>query len=145
MRASSNLGRGRRAAARSARPARRFLASSIVAAIFCSAVARPAFAEIVRTDAELAGKNFCWALGADSEQYGRDHSYVYSYVFSYSVQIVLHGVWSIRDGVVTLKLDGGVTATRRYDIDGEHVTELTGSLMGSAAGGANRGVVGHVC
>ena len=104
----------------------------------CSALAPPACADIIRTDAALAGKNFCWLLGRDSEQYGRDHSYAYSFVASYSVQVVIHGTWTVsHDGLVTLKIDGGGTLVRRYDVNGEHVVELTGSV----GGGDN----GHVC
>jgi hypothetical protein len=117
---------------------RKLIAVMAAIGLASSALSPYANAEIVKSDAVLAGKNFCWSQGADSEQYGRDHTYVYSYLFSPNVQIVLHGVWTIsRDGAVTLKIDGGVTLIRRYDIDGEHVVELTGSL--------GSGSDGHVC
>jgi hypothetical protein len=105
-----------------------------------SAIVPPARAELIRSDAALAGKNFCWSSGSAFEQYGRDHSYVYSAPVSieYAVQSVVHGTWSIgRDGVVTLKIEGGWTLYRRYDVNGDHVAELSGSLGGGAEG--------HVC
>ena len=42
------------------------------AGMAASARATPACAEIVRTETELAGKNFCWSSGRDSEQYAAD-------------------------------------------------------------------------
>jgi hypothetical protein len=118
---------------------RRVVGATTALVIAAAAAATPALAEIITTDAGLAGKNFCWASGLDSEQYGRDHSYIYSYhMWSNSIQYVIHGAWTVgRDGVVTLKIEGGATLVRRYEIDGERVNELTGSL----AGGAD----GHVC
>ena len=121
---------------------RKVVAAMAAAGIASSAFAAPARAEIINTDAALAGRTFCWSLGWDSEQYGRDHSYVYSYHMTYwnQGQLVLHGSWTIsRDGTVTLKIDGGGTLTRRYDINGEHVFELNGTLVHS--GGAE----GHLC
>ena len=119
---------------------RRVFAAAAALGIAAGAPATPARAEIITTDAGLAGKNFCWWSGWDSEQYGRDHSYIYSYHISPNtdVQRVIHGAWTIaRDGTVTLKIDGGGTLTRRYDVNGEHVYELTGTLGG--------GGDGHVC
>ena len=110
------------------------------AGMAASARATPACAEIVRTEAELAGKNFCWSSGRDSEQYAADYSYAYSFHSSMNVniQFVIHGTWSIaRDGAVTLKIDGGGTLIRRYEIEGDRVNELTGTLN------VSRG--GHIC
>jgi hypothetical protein len=120
---------------------RKALATIAAAGMAASACATPASAEIIKTEAELAGKNFCWSSGYDSEQYGRDYSYAYSFhsLANVNIQFVIHGAWSIaRDGTVTLKIDGGGTLIRRYDIDGDRVNEVTGSL-GSLRGG------GFVC
>jgi hypothetical protein len=117
---------------------RKCFAAAAALGVASSALAWPARADIIVSDAALAGKNFCWFTGWDSEQYGRDHSYVYSYHANFDVQFVIRGVWTIaRDGAVTLKIDGGGTLVRRYEINGEHVKELTGSLGG--------GSDGHVC
>jgi hypothetical protein len=106
-------------------------------AMAAGASASPAGAEIIKSEAALAGKNFCWWSGWDSEQYGRDHTYVYSYHVQiwFPQQYVVRGTWSIgRDGTVTLKMEAGGTLVRRYDIDGDHVTELTGTLSGGSDG-----------
>jgi hypothetical protein len=119
---------------------RKAVAMIAAAGMAASVCAAPAQAEIVRTEAELAGKNFCWSSGRDSEQYGRDSSYVYSFhsLTNVNIQFVIHGAWSIaRDGTVTLKIDGGGTLIRRYDIDGDRVNELTGTIDSSGGG--------HVC
>lgn len=118
----------------------RLFAMAAAVSIASGAFATPARAEIVKTDAGLAGRNFCWLSGWDSEQYGRDHSYIYSYhMHDFNQgQIVIHGTWTIsRDGTVTLDIDGGGTLVRRYEIIDDHVNELTGTLRGAADG--------HVC
>ncbi len=96
-------------------------------------------ASIINSDAGLAGKRFCWSEGADQEHYGADHTYVhYSRPTSgqWDKQQSEKGTWSIsKDGTVTLKLDTG-TQSRRYDLSGSQVKELTGSLpnFGGAPG-----------
>ena len=90
----------------------------------------PTSAETIRTDAGLAGKTFCWSGGYDNEIYNRDHTYVYNYEDVSQKIYSTKGKWTIsKDGTVTIKADGGQTWLRRYDFDGEHVKELTGSLL----------------
>lgn len=116
---------------------RKLFAVTAVVALSCGAPTAPARAEIIRSDAALADKNFCWWSGWDSEQYGRDHSYVYSYhVHIWDThQIVVHGTWTIgRDGTITLTMEAGGTLIRKYDVDGDRVIELTGTLSGGADG-----------
>jgi len=110
------------------------LCTLIAAAGFASsACAIPASAEVITTDAGLAGKRFCWSGGADSETYNRDHTYVYIYMATVTAQAptTVKGTWAIsKDGTITLKLNGGGTAVRRYDaIDADHLKELTGTLL----------------
>jgi hypothetical protein len=89
-------------------------------------------AEIIKTDAGLAGQKFCWSQGFDTEIYGRDHTYVHTYRPSfqqYDKLLSEKGTWAIsKDGTITLKLDTG-TQTRRYDINGGQINELTNSLQ----------------
>jgi hypothetical protein len=89
-----------------------------------------ASAEIVRTDAGLAGASFCWF--ADQEKYGRDHTYVHYFrpaSGQWDKQLSEKGTWAIgKDGTVTLKLDSG-TQTRRYDITGGRIKELTNAIQ----------------
>jgi hypothetical protein len=90
----------------------------------------PAFAEIVKTDAGLAGKRICSSGGADTEVYNRDHTYVYNKEDIAQKYIATKGTWSIaKDGTVTIKTEGGGTWLRRYDVDGDNFKELTGSLL----------------
>jgi len=92
----------------------------------------PASAEIIKTDAGLAGQKFCWSQGWDQEIYGRDHTYVHYYrpaTGQWDKQSSEKGTWSIsKDGTVTLKLDTG-TQTRRYDVNGNQVKELTNAVQ----------------
>jgi hypothetical protein len=92
----------------------------------------PASAEIIKTDAGLAGQKFCWSQGWDQEKYNPDHTYVYYYrpaTGQWDKQLSEKGTWSIsKDGTVTLKLDSG-TKTRRYVINGNQVKELTKTLF----------------
>jgi hypothetical protein len=80
------------------------------------------FAEIIKTDAGMAGQKF----------YGRDHTYVHTFRPSfqqYDKMLSEKGTWAIsKDGTITLKLDTG-TQTRRYDINGGQINELTNSLQ----------------
>jgi hypothetical protein len=107
--------------------------STLIAAvgIASSSCVISAFAEIIKTDAGLAGQKFCWSQGWDQEIYGSDHTYVYYYrpaTGQWDKQSSEKGTWSIsKDGTVTLKLDTGAK-TRRYDINGNQVKELTHSL-----------------
>ena len=95
-----------------------------------SAFASPVFAEIIKTDAGLAGKTFCWSGGADNEIYNRDHTYIYNKEDVGQKIYTTTGTWTIgKDGTVTIKVAGGSTWLRRYDIDGDHIKELTGSLL----------------
>jgi hypothetical protein len=119
---------------------RRLFTAIAAVGVAAGVFATPAHAEIIKTDAALAGKNFCWSSGWDAEQFGHDHSYTYSLHLNYFTQgqFVLHGTWAInRDGVVTLNIDGGGILVRRYEVNGEYVRELTGTLFGGSAG--------HVC
>ena len=89
-----------------------------------------ASAEIIKTDAGLAGASFCWF--ADQEKYGRDHTYVH-YMRpasgQWDKQLSEKGTWAIsKDGTVTLQLDSG-TQTRRYDVTGRQVKELTNAIQ----------------
>jgi hypothetical protein len=92
-----------------------------------------ASAGIINTDAGLAGQKFCWSQGWDQETYGRDRTYSYYYRPSsgqWDKQLSDKGTWTIsKDGTVTLKLVSGGTQTRRYDINGNQVKELTKSLF----------------
>ena len=108
-----------------------------VVAMLTGLWARPAIAEIARSDAAIAGRTICWWSGWDSEQYGRDHSYVYSYhVHLYDAhQYVIRGAWSLGpDGTITLTMEGGGVLARKYDVNGDHVVELTGTLNGGQEG-----------
>jgi hypothetical protein len=110
-----------------------------IAALAAAATGPPdlAVGEIVRSETTLANRTICWWSGQDSEQYLGDHTYVYSYhVHVWTpYQYVVRGRWSIgRDGVVTLTMEGGAVQTRKYDIRGDHVVELTGTLDGGAEG-----------
>ncbi len=98
---------------------------------------RPALAEIIRTDAALAGRTVGWDSGGDSEQFGREHNYSYSYHVQVwtTNQYVAHGRWSVSaDGTVTLNMEGGAIVIRKYDVRGDRVVELTGSLNGGENG-----------
>ena len=107
--------------------------------IASGAFANPASAEIIKTDAGLAGKEFCWSGGADNETYNRDHTYIYNVTATGQKIETYKGTWTIsKDGTITLKLDGGTTALRRYDIDGDHVKELTGSVASYGGGGGGK-------
>jgi len=89
-----------------------------------------ASAEIIKSDASLAGKRICWSAGADNEIYNRDHTYIYSVESVGQKYYTTTGTWSIgKDGTVTIKVTGGGTLLRRYDFDGDHLKELTGSLL----------------
>ena len=109
----------------------------LAAATLTCAPTLPASAEIVRTEAALSGRTICWWSGWDSEQFRPDHTYVYSYhVHVWNThQFVIRGAWAIeRDGTVTLTLEGAGVILRRYDVNGDHVVELTGSLYGGVDG-----------
>ncbi len=117
---------------------RKTIAAAAAAGVASTAFEWPVRAEFISNESALACSNFFWFSGLDSEQYGRDHSYVYSYHSNFNIQFVIRGAWTIgRDGAVTLKIDGGGTLVRRCDVNGEHVKELTGSLGG--------GSDGHLC
>jgi len=90
----------------------------------------PASAEIIKTDAGLAGKKICWSAGADTEIYNRDHTYIYNVEGTSQKYTTTKGTWTTsKDGTVTIKVDGGGTWLRRYDVDGDNFKELTGSLL----------------
>jgi hypothetical protein len=95
-------------------------------------------AEVMRSDASLSGRRICWFSGLDSEQYNRDHSYVYSYhtrLWDQMRQYVVRGAWSFApDGSVVLTMDGGGSWIRKYEVNGDRVSELTGSLDGGHDG-----------
>jgi hypothetical protein len=108
-----------------------------IIALLSGAVCPPALADVARSEAILADRTICWWSGWDSEQYLRDHTYVYSYHVSnwYTHQVVIRGVWALeRDGTVTLTMEDGVKLTRKYDVNGNRVVELTGTLSGGAEG-----------
>ena len=90
----------------------------------------PASAKIITTDAELAGSSFCWYT--EQEKYGRDHTYIHyyrPYSGQWDNQLSEKGTWAIsKDGTVTVRLDGGAK-TRRYDVNGGRVKELTNSII----------------
>ncbi len=95
------------------------------------ASATSASAEIIKTDAGLAGKKFCWSGGFDQENYGRDHTYVFT-TNRINYQTTTKGTWAIsKNGTVTLKFEGGAAQLRRYEIeaDGEHVKDLTNTIV----------------
>ena len=114
-------------------------ASAMIAAAGMAATgcATPACAEIVRTEAALTSKNFCWSSGRDSEQ-------ICPRLF---LRLLLpqfderqHSVRHSRDMVDRQGRHGdaqdrrGGTLIRRYEIDGDRVNELTGTLNVSRGG-----------
>jgi hypothetical protein len=111
---------------------RKLFVSLAAFGVASSTFADSASAEIIKTDAGLAGQKFCWSQGFDTEIYGRDHNYVHTFRPSfqqYDKMLSEKGTWAIsKDGTVTLKLDTG-TQTRRYDINGGQINELTNSLQ----------------
>jgi hypothetical protein len=122
---------------------RKLFQSTATVGIAFSIFADPVSAGIITKDG-LAGKRFCWL--DDQEKFGADHSYVFYWRpggGGFDKQYEDKGTWAIsKDGTVTLKLSGG-TQTRRYDIDGGRVKELTGSLF-NYTGYAGAGL-GKVC
>jgi hypothetical protein len=111
---------------------RKLFVSLAAFGVASSTFADSASAEIIKTDAGLAGQKFCWSQGFDTEIYGRDYNYVHTFRPSfqqYDKMLSEKGTWAIsKDGTVTLKLDTG-TQTRRYDINGGQINELTNSLQ----------------
>ena len=95
-------------------------------------------AEVVRNDASLLGRRICWFSGLDSEQYNRDHSYVYTFhtrLWDQMRQYVVRGTWALfPDGSIVLTMDGGGSSVRRYEVSGDRVSEVTGSLDGGHDG-----------
>ena len=87
-------------------------------------------------------QNHMLVVGLGLRQFRPDHTYVYSYhVHVWNThQFVIRGAWAIeRDGTVTLTLEGAGVILRRYDVNGDHVVELTGSLYGGVDGYFCRG------
>jgi len=116
------------------------MSKSVAVAIFAwlrASLPRPAIAEIIHSDGRLSGRKMCWWSQFDSEQYHRDHTYVYTYHVHIWIisQYVVRGVWSVApDGVVTVKLDGGGAMVRKYEVNGDRLVELTGTLDGGREG-----------
>lgn len=112
--------------------------STIAALTFLAALpSTPASAKILRPESAIVDKTICWWSGSDSEQYHRDHSYIYAYHYHDwpAIQWVVRGIWSMgSDGAITLKLEGGTVMVRQYDVMGDRIDELTGSLNGGRDG-----------
>ena len=123
---------------------RKLFLSTVTVGLAFSIFADPVSAAIITTDAGLAGKTFCWL--DDQEKFGADHSYVFYWHpggGGFDKQYEDKGTWAIsKDGTIILKLNGA-TQTRRYDINGGSVKELTGGLF-NYSGYAGNGL-GKVC
>ena len=112
---------------------------SMIAALasFVTLCPAPASAKILRAESAIADKTICWWSGMDSEQYHRDHSYIYAYHYHDwpAIQWVVRGTWSMGpNGAITLNLEGGTVTVRQYDVVGERIDELTGSVNGGRDG-----------